>query len=111
MSNGTGAFSNFDILAGILNPAHLEALQKDFLRKIVLTVEGNVKKVTPVRTGHLRRSITSQLISPLEARIGTNLVYAPVVHTRNPYMDIGLAASEGQIDHYAAELGGKWLDQ
>lgn len=104
-------FSNFDLIAGILNPAHLQALQKEYLQRIVLTVEGNVKAVTPVRTGNLRRSITGRVYKPTEGLIGTNVVYAPVVHYRNPYMDIGLKNSEGQIDHYLAELGGKWLDQ
>lgn len=104
------AFNAGDLIAGILNPAHLEALQRDFLAKVVLTVERNVKAVTPVRTGHLRRSITSQVTSPLEGRIGTNLSYAPIVHLRNPYMDKGLAASESDIDHFTADLGGKWLE-
>lgn len=104
-------FHNFDLIAGVLNPAHLQALQKDLMQRVVFTVEGNVKRVTPVRTGNLRRSITGQVLKPTEGVVGTNLVYAPLVHRRNPYMDIGFAASEGSIDGFFAELAQKWIDQ
>lgn len=51
------------------------------LQQIGFTVEGNVKRETPVKGGHLRRSITSDV---QEARsrvvVGTNLDYALFVH-------------------------------
>lgn len=107
----SSVFHNFDLIAGILNPAHLQALQKEFLQRVVLTVEANVKAVTPVRTGHLRRSISGRVYTPTEGLIGTNVVYAPIVHRRKPYLEIGLHNSEGQISGFLAELGGKWLEQ
>lgn len=36
--------------------------------------------------------------SPVEGVVGSNLVYAPIVHRTNPYLDIGYANAEGQID-------------
>jgi hypothetical protein len=51
------------------------------MRAIVLLVEGEVKRVTPVRTGTLRRSITSRVEDGgNRGRIGTNLSYARAVH-------------------------------
>ena len=51
------------------------------MSRIVLTVEGNAKREAPVRTGHLRRSITSRVEGTGERGvIGTNLAYARSVH-------------------------------
>lgn len=51
------------------------------LRRIGFAVEGRVKREAPVKTGHLRRSITSDV---QEGRsrviVGTNLDYAIFVH-------------------------------
>jgi hypothetical protein len=31
--------------------------------------------------------------------IGSNLIYAPIVHRRNPYLDRGYTNASGQIDN------------
>jgi hypothetical protein len=98
MAGSVSIFSSFDLMAGILNITHLRAQQKALMSRVVLAVEGEVKKVTPVRTGNLRRSVTGAVRSPVEGVVGSNLVYAPIVHRTNPYLDIGYANAEGQID-------------
>src|SRR5262245_58807063 len=91
-------FSNFDLAAGILNINHLKAQQKALMSRIVLTVEAEAKKVTPVRTGHLRRSVTGQVVGVQQGVVGSNLIYAPIVHRRNPYLTNGLNNSQSQLN-------------
>ena len=107
MAGSFSLFSNFDLIAGILNPAHLQQLQKDLMQRVVFTVEAEVKRVTPVRTGTLRRSITGDVVSPTRGIVGSNLVYAPIVHRRNPYLQIGADNAQGAIDQLLAEFGNK----
>ena len=91
-------FSNFSLAAGIINIQHLQTLQRELMQRVVFTVESAAKKVTPVRTGHLRRSVTGAVRSVREGIIGSNLIYAPIVHRRNPYLDIGYQNAASQID-------------
>lgn len=92
-----------------LNPDALRSELERAMQQVVLVVEGNVKRVTPVRTGNLRRSITGRV----EERgrrgvVGTNVVYARPVHRRTPYLERGLEASRDQIDAILAEAGETW---
>jgi hypothetical protein len=91
-------FSNFNLAAGIININHLHTLQRELMQRVVFTVEGAVKKVTPVRTGHLRRSVTGAVRGVREGVVGSNLIYAPIVHRTNPYLDIGYANASNQLD-------------
>lgn len=108
MSGSAQLFGWRDLVAGILNPAYLAELQRDLLQRIVFTVEAEVKQVTPVRTGHLRRSVTGALISPTQGVVGSNLIYAPIVHRRNPYLQIGLDNAGSAIDRIFADFGNRW---
>lgn len=47
----------------------------------ILTVEANVKPLTPVVTGTLRRSVYGEMTGPLSAVIGTPLLYARFIET------------------------------
>lgn len=105
MAGSARLFSNFDLLAGIIDPSKLHAAQKQLLQRVLFTVEGEVKKVTPVRTGHLKRSIASQLISVNRGVVGTNVVYAPLVHKRKPYLEWGANNAQGAIDKLLADFG------
>lgn len=49
-----------------------------FLRKAALEVKRKAKLKVPVDTGHLRRFITHE-VGETEARVGSNVVYAPFV--------------------------------
>jgi len=91
-------FSNFDLLAGIINIAHLRDLQKQLMQRVVMTVESSAKKVTPVRSGHLRRSVTGAVRSATEGLVGSNLIYAPIVHRHNPYLERGYDNAASEID-------------
>lgn len=90
-----------------------ETLDKQrLMSRIVITVEGRSKRFTPVRTGHLRRSITHRVERAGERGIvGTNVKYAPFVHegTRfmegRPFLEQGLAASRATIDQLLEEAG------
>lgn len=66
-------------LAARFRGERLNRLQ--LLKGIGFTVEGNVKRETPVKGGHLRRSITSE-VQEGQGRVivGTNLDYALPVH-------------------------------
>jgi hypothetical protein len=89
-----------------LSPEAIERMRVDLMRRVVLTVEGNVKKVTPVRTGTLRRSIHGEVQATGERGVvGTNIVYARFVNNRRQYMERGLEASMAAIDKIAEEAG------
>lgn len=98
MAGKVSIFSSFDLAAGVINIAHLRAQQKELLQRVVMTVEAEAKKVTPVRTGTLRRSVTGAVRGVQEGVVGSNLVYAPIVHARTPYLELGYDAAEKQID-------------
>lgn len=102
--------TNLDRVAGIFNPAHLQALMRAATQEIVLVVEAEVKKVTPVKTGHLRRSITGVVRKVNEGIVGTNVIYAPFVHARNPYLIHGYENASHRIDLTLAALGGKFFE-
>lgn len=91
-----------------LAPGRLQTLLKDLMQRIVFTVESNTKQTTPVKTGNLRRSITGEVQSVSRGIVGTNVVYAPIVHRRNPYLDRGLAASSSAIDSLVNQIGTQW---
>lgn len=103
--------SQMQALLAIFDPSRFEAMRKALMQRVLFTVESEIKKVTPVRTGHLRRSIASQLISVAQGAVGTNVIYAPIVNRRNPYMTIGLDNAEPTIDKlldgFAVEYLGK----
>lgn len=90
------------------------------LEVITNVAEGNIKAVTPVDTGTLRRSITHKIINPNTSEVGPGpeAPYAEDVNyghkTSNGgyvkgqhYMEKGLQAAEPQMD---AELN-RWLDE
>lgn len=80
------------------------------LTRIALLVQGNVQRVTPVRTGNLRRSMTYR-VDRLNAYVGTAVVYAPFVDDKQGFMQQGLDASQSQIKQMVEEFGGKVLDK
>lgn len=90
--------------------------RKQLLTNIGFVVEREAKKRAPVRTGTLRRSITSRVNeSGNVARVGSNLRYAPFVHfgTRymraRPFLQDALEASREEIDRLVLEEGGRLI--
>lgn len=50
------------------------------IKRATLLAERGVKQETPVKTGHLRRSITHRFVSNTRGIVGTNVGYARAVH-------------------------------
>jgi HK97 gp10 family phage protein len=67
-----------------------------------LVVEGQAKALVPVDTGNLRNSITHEL-GKKEARVGTNVEYAPFVElgtvkmAAQPYLNPALEMNRSNI--------------
>ena len=81
-------------------PAMFGPVLRTALPRSGLVVETEAKKVTPVKTGTLRRSITHRVDpSPIPkfAEVGTNLSYARHVHARKPFLTTGAKAAMGAI--------------
>lgn len=77
------------------------------MQRIVLVVEANVTRKTPVVWGTLAGSITSRIEdSGQRGVVGTNLIYARPVNRRRQYMERGLEASTGRIEQILEERGG-----
>lgn len=95
-----------------------EALRdpKDLLTQIGLVAQGNAARRSPVRTGTLRRSITSRVEGNV-AYIGTAVEYAVFVSggTRymaaRPFLQEGIEDSRPQIERLAHDFGAKVLDK
>lgn len=85
---------------GILNEA--DKLIKQKLQQAALLVERTAKELCPVRTGTLRRSINRQ-VKKHEARVGSNVEYAPFVEMgtskmgARSYLRPALEANWGRI--------------
>ena len=99
-------------LAGRLAAAELD--MREPMTRIVLTVEGKAKRVTPVDTGTLRRSITHRVESAGERGVvGTNVEYAPIVHDGapgrkgRPVLVQGMEASRHEIERILERAGVK----
>ena len=77
------------------------------MSRIVLTVEANSKRVTPVLTGNLKRSITSRVEAAGERGVvGTNASYARFVHdgtsrmAPRPFFTNGMGLSRDSINGF-----------
>ena len=98
-----------------LSAGALATVQERLLSRILLTVEGNVKRsaMMPVRTGNLRRSITHRVERPGERGVvGTNVSYAKAVHfgrgsgrAGKPFLTAGMAASRDTIQQLLRDAG------
>lgn len=82
------------------------------LKRMTITAEGNAKRVTPVLTGTLRRSITHRVESTgSHGVIGTNVEYARYVHDgtsrmqARPFLRQGIESSQPQFDAFIEKAG------
>lgn len=58
-------------------PIKIKKVIRDSLDQSALVVQNKAKQLAPVKTGHLRRSITRQIYST-NAKVGSNVIYARV---------------------------------
>lgn len=92
-----------DELVRITNPERAAAIIKRSLKRIGLIVERESKKVTPVKTGNLKRSITSVMIGDDTVAIGTSVRYGLYVHegtrrmTARPFLRWGIENGSQRI--------------
>lgn len=82
------------------------------MNRVILTIKANSMRVTPVRTGNLRRSIHARTEAGGDrGRVGTNVNYARWVHdgTRRmaarPFFKMGMEASKEAIDPILRQMG------
>lgn len=107
ISFNTQSLENF---AAILKRVEEKAPEKidQALMKAGYLVERESKKLTPVRTGRLRASITTE--SLLELRKEKHIVisphtdYADYVHRRIPYMTAGYYTAKERIERLFNDL-------
>lgn len=78
------------------------------LEASALVVEGSAQNLAPVDTGNLRNSITHE-VEGKEARVGTNVEYAPFVElgtvkmAAQPYLNPALEQNKGNIKKIFAD--------
>lgn len=95
-------------------PFDTEAL----MQSIVLTALAASQKRVPVKTGHLRRSLTTR-VEPkgMRSYVGTNVRYAPFVHngtkymTARPFFAEGISDARPTIAKLLADAGDEYLAQ
>ena len=106
-------------------PDQLEAKFKNakfdkqkLMTRIVLTVQGNSQRVTPVKTGTLKRSETTRVEDGGNRGIvGTNVSYARFVHDgtkrmkARAFFEEGLAASRDTIVQMLNDAGNETLSK
>lgn len=88
----------------------------DLLTDIGLIVQGTAMQHTPVRTGTLRRSLTTRL-ADRGVYVGSAVEYAKFVHEGTRYMEArpfiqqGIDDNRSRIETLVSEWGGKVLDK
>jgi len=70
---------------------------------------------TPVRTGLTRRTESTRMGSGgLSGWLGANTVYAPFVHARVPFFEMGVSSSrdrmQAELDKFGIEVVASWGD-
>lgn len=99
------------IAQGFARAAHEVKDGRELIRKVLLTVEGRAKGRSPVRTGTLRRSITTEVLSARQGVVGSNLGYAVHVHEGTkympgrPFLKEGLEDSQADIENLMEKYG------
>jgi HK97 gp10 family phage protein len=104
-------------LAAKLTPEKLIEMREQLMSDILNVALANSQKRTPVRTGTLRRSETTQMEAKgTRGFIGTNVKYGPFVHegTRymepQPFFEQGIEDSLAKIDQLTQKYGDQfWI--
>lgn len=83
-----------------------DAIERALL-KTALAIESDAKRLAPVDTGNLRKSIEARQVSPSKYVIGTPLEYAPYVeYGTGPH----LITSNGE-DPLTFKVDGQWISK
>lgn len=94
---------NVDELAKRLDKALDDDAKRELLERVMAHVLAASQKRTPVRTGTLRRSLTTRVeVAQLRGVIGTNIVYGPFVHNGTKHMPPRPFLAQGIADAQSA---------
>lgn len=89
-----------------LDPAAFAARKEQLVRRILFIALAGSQRNTPYRTGTLRRSETTRVEQGGSVGIlGTNVVYAPFVHARVPFFQLGIDEGNAQIQNEIEQFG------
>lgn len=113
-----------DELPGKLNAAKWIDERTRAMQRIVLIAEGNAKRNAPVKTGNLRRSITSSVEDAgTRGIVGSNVVYARIVHegasargsrgrgrAAQPFIRQGIEDSRDEIERELKAAAERYFD-
>lgn len=83
-----------DNTAGVLEEVRRRSTAA--LAEIAPEIVGEAKRIVPVVTGDLQRSISAEVSGP-RLVVGSPLVYAPIVESNTPYLRPALEAVKGKI--------------
>lgn len=92
----------FDIVAQRFRSVDIKSAIQEGLEAFAFEIEGESKKNSPIDTGRLRASITTD-IGNLKARVSPHVDYAGYVHEgtkrmrARPFMAIGLSRAEAKM--------------
>ena len=93
--------------------ASVKNAKRGGLTAAALIVEGDATLRAPVDTGNLRSSITHKVVSDEEARVGTNVDYAPWVEggtskmAAQPFLRPALDNNKSRIEKMIGDVIGK----
>ena len=93
----------------------VENAKRGGLEAASLIVEADATLRAPVDTGNLRSSITHRVVSDEEAKIGTNVDYAPYLEygthkmAAQPYLRPALDSNKARIEKMIGDVIGKAL--
>ncbi len=93
------------------DPQALSAFKTQLMTKITLVALSKSLPQTPVRTGTLRRSETTRVERGGDRGfLGSNLVYAPFVHKRVPFFQLGIDDAIGAAPRLMEQAGQEYLE-
>jgi hypothetical protein len=97
-------------LAAKLKSHSFASLREPLMQKIVLTLLRHAQLRTPVRSGTLRRSETTFVESGgLRGGIGTNIIYAPFVHAKQPFFQQAIDDGRGDVQKLLQQAGDEYF--
>ena len=94
----------------------VENAKRGGLEAASLIVEADATLRAPVDTGNLRSSITHKVVSDEEARVGTNVDYAPWVEggtskmAAQPFLRPALDENENRVKKMIADVVGRAIE-
>lgn len=105
-----GAGLTPEALAAKIKAHPFASSREPLMGKITLLALRAAQIETPVKTGTLRRSETTRVESGgLRGWVGSNVVYAPFVHARVPFFQMGIDQSQAERQQLLQDAGDKFL--